>query len=526
MAAYFTLYSQNDEYVRFRLYLSDSFNQDYYNSAGITRYKFTSTSGASSISGIVGEENAPSSGTSSRVSVDVYYEDLPADPGDTITLYAYAEDTSGRYWAIENEDGDFGIEIEIPEPVKPSIHSFDLESIDVGRRDLEFYYRVDDWNSDVYGYLLIRRSDESTAGTYSVGYFDEDDRGYFTYQTSRYGQFYASLRITDGKGGDQLDEISCSTRPIDLVPSFSNFRYGSYSGKKSAYFQWDMDDISSDCYYLVYSRLQGETSYGSERLSYTATSHTFYFQRTGTIEAHIVLYHPNSGGEIARYPSSGDVLLESSAPNPVISGFRATSHYGQMSATFYWSASDIQSGNYLRLWIKHSSDSGYGYKSPSISATSYDYPFTRTGTYYAHLVLYDSSGNELSRSPSSGDISVQSTYSITGFDWTSAELNAFNNNGDIKTLTRDRWNAFLDYVDRCVDYYNAKNGTSYSKLSSSVRMGTDRIMYASSFKSVCQKINDITQTTMSGITLSQIVSGNPIKGSYFPYMLDFLKDRM
>ena len=36
MAAYFTLSSQNDEYVRFRLYLSDSFNQDYYNSVGIT----------------------------------------------------------------------------------------------------------------------------------------------------------------------------------------------------------------------------------------------------------------------------------------------------------------------------------------------------------------------------------------------------------------------------------------------------------------------------------------------------------
>ena len=87
-----------------------------------------------------------------------------------------------------------------------------------------------------------------------------------------------------------------------------------------------MDDITSDCYYLVYSRLQGESSYGSERLDYSATSHTFYFQRTGTIEAHIVLYHPKSGGEIARYPSSGDVLLESSAPNPTVSGFRATSH--------------------------------------------------------------------------------------------------------------------------------------------------------------------------------------------------------
>ena len=160
-----------------------------------------------------------------------------------------------------------------------------------------------------------------------------------------------------------------------------------------------------------------------------------------------------------------------------------------MSATFYWSTSDVQSGNYLRLWLKHSDDSGYSYVSPSVSSTSYDYSFSRTGTYYAHIVLYNRSGDELSRSPDRGDITVESTYSITDFNWTSSELSAFNNNGDIKNLTRERWNSFLDYVNRCVDYYNAKNGTSYSKLSSSVRMGTDRIMYASSFKEVCQKIN-------------------------------------
>ena len=287
MAAYFTLYSQNDEYVRFRLYLSDSFNQDYYNSAGITRYKFTSTSGASSISGIVGEENAPSSGTSSRVSVDVYYDDLPADPGDTITLYAYAEDTSGRYWAIENEDGDFGIEIEIPKPVEPSIYSFDTSSVDVGQREITFDYDIRDWNSNVYGVLLIRTTEESTAGEYNVGYLDSS--GSFSYTTSRYDSFYASLRITDGRGGDYIAEESCDTRPIDVIPSFSNFRYGSYSGEKSAYFRWNMDDITSDCYYLVYSRLQGESSYGSERLDYSATSHTFFFSEL-VLSKHISFY--------------------------------------------------------------------------------------------------------------------------------------------------------------------------------------------------------------------------------------------
>ena len=526
MAAYFEIYKQTEEYVRFRIYLSDSFNEDYYNSAGITRYRFTSTSGASSISGIVGEDFPSSSGTSRRATVDVYYSDLPADPGDTVTLYAYAEDTSGRYWAVESDDGGFGIDVEIPSVTEATIRSFSLSSLSPGLREIDFHYRIDDWSDNVYGYLLIRRASESSVNPLDIGYLD--DSGYYSYTTSIYGDYYASLRITDGRSGDTLDEISCDTRPIHVIPSWNSFNYGSYPGQKSAYFNWDIDTLDSNAYYIVYYRLAGESSYGSARLSSSSRSYTFYFSRTGIVEAHIVLYHDASGGEILRYPSSGDVRLESSAPNPTVSKFRATSHSGQMSATFYWNSEDVQDSHYFRLYLRHSSDPVNTYSNVKLSytATSYAYKFTRTGTYYAHIVVYDSSGTELSRSPSSGDISVLSTYSIEGFSWTTSELTAFNNQGQITSLTRDRWNSFLDYVDRCVDYYNAKNGTSCAKLPSSVRMGADKIMYASSFKLTCQKINEITQSTMSGITLSQIIKGNPIKGAYFPYMLQYLKDRM
>lgn len=443
------------------------------------------------------------------------------EPDTRYAFYCEIEDSSGNL-LISLDDTEYTL---APE-VDASIRSFSLSSLDVGQRDIEFEYDIDDWNDNVYGVLLIRRTDESSAGEDNIGYLD--DSGYFTYTTSRYGNFYASLRITDGRNGDALDEISCDTRPIRINLDWNSFDYGSYPGEKSAYFEWAIERPTSDAYYIVYYRLAGESSYGSTELSYSATSYTFHFDRTGTIEAHIVLYHDDSGGEILRYPSSGDVELESSAPEPIVSNFRASSNYGEMSADFSWSAVDIRSTDYFRIYFRHETDPVNSYSSVRLSydERSYSYDFTRTGTYYCHIVLYDSSGDELSRSPNSGDISVESTYSITGFSWTSSELDAFENNGKTTELTRTRWNEFIDYVNRCVDYFAAANGESYSKLSSSVKMGSDKVMYADSFIEVCEKINEITESTMSGITLSRIEPGAEIKGAYFPYMLDYLQSHM
>lgn len=342
--------------------------------------------------------------------------------------------------------------------------------------------------------------------------------------------------LDTGVGGNAVlftdyDEITTEDIPQLTDPEISSFRVTDIDkeGKEFTitYSISDPDDAGwSMDIYVNDEDVAGEGTYAGSSSGYgdiSGREATYGVYENKLYYVSAVLVNRNSS-DIC--DETGTKEADFSLPKPQISNFRATSHSGQMSATFYWSTSDVQSGNYLRLWLKHSDDSGYSYVSPSVSSTSYDYSFSRTGTYYAHIVLYNRSGDELSRSPDRGDITVESTYSITDFDWTSSELSAFNNNGDIKNLTRERWNSFLDYVNRCVDYYNAKNGTSYSKLSSSVRMGTDRIMYASSFKAVCQKINDITQATMSGITLSQIVKGNPIKGSYFPYMLQFLKDRM
>ena len=525
----FSLYGQNDSSATFEITLSNAFTSSNYISVGVTTKSFSN--GVTSLGGIVGSigPNNSSYEGDKTVYVTIKYTNLGLDPGYSDTFYGYAlatDKATPKYYNV----GD-GVEVTAPTLTEPSIKSFTCDSPDFGERKITFNYKIEDWDSSVYGTLLIRADYESSAGEYSIG--DLEKEGEFTYKVSRYEKFCTSLRITDGKNGSQYgEEKQCSTYPINLIPSFSGVNYQSYPGQKSAKVTWDIESLSSDCYFRVYFRLKKTSDpeeFGqSSMISYTSRSYTYSFDRTGTIESYIAMYHPNTSktDPVARYPKNGYFTLESSAPNPTVSNLSASSIYGQKKATFSWKTSDVQSGNSLVLYLKHSDDSSFGAVYPSISSTSYTYLFSRIGTYYAYITLINSSGTILSRSPTSGTISVQSTYSIAGFDWTSAELNAFNNKGDIKTLTRTRWNSFLDYVDRCVDYYNAKNGTSYSKLSSSVRMGTDRIMYASSFKEVCQKINQITQTTMSGITLSQIVKGNPIKGAYFPYMLDFLKDRM
>ena len=85
------------------------------------------------------------------------------------------------------------------------------------------------------------------------------------------------------------------------------------------------------------------------------------------------------------------------------------------------------------------------------------------------------------------------------------------------------WNEFIDYINACVPYFNAKNGTNCDTLSASVKVGNDGVLYANDFKAICEKINEITGSTMTGITLSEIKAGAIVKGSYFPYMLNFIE---
>ena len=109
----------------------------------------------------------------------------------------------------------------------------------------------------------------------------------------------------------------------------------------------------------------------------------------------------------------------------------------------------------------------------------------------------------------------------SNWNWSTAEVNAFNNNGLTTALSRVRWNAFLDKINEFVSYVNTRDSRSFSNLPSSCYMGADKKLYASSFNVVVNKIKEITRDSMSGITIPRS-TGDPIKGVYFPYMSSIL----
>lgn len=525
MPAYFKLYNEYSDYVRFKLYLSDSFNTNYYISAGITRYKFTSTSGSTSISGIVGDKNASSSGSSSTVNIDVYYSDLPYDPGETVTLYAYAQDTSGRYWAIESEDGGFGIDITIPSAEDPYIYDFYVDSSNASAKQASFYISIRDPDSAGFTVKLYAKSNSGTT-YYLKDSFEDSGRTSTTLNVSfdENTTYKAYIELYNSNGN--LVETS-STVSFDLslpTPSLDIFSLDESSvdvAQKSAVFihkvtdiggsGWDINVYATDVkgsYSGTYLGSLGGASSTNQGVQYTFPYNKLYY-----VWAEFI---PRDGsGSTKTSQIAVDLRL------PVVSEFTCSTN--QLVGTFDWNISNMSDSYSYKLYIKFSSDSSYSYVSPSYSATSYSYTFARVGTYYCHIVIYNDAGDEVSRSPSSGDITVVTSYNVTDFAWTSNELDAFNSRRSFSTLTKSRWNEFIDYINACVPYFNAKNGTSCDTLSASVKVGNDGVLYANDFKLICEKINEITGATMTGITLSEINAGAIVKGSYFPYMLNFIE---
>lgn len=79
-----------------------------------------------------------------------------------------------------------------------------------------------------------------------------------------------------------------------------------------------------------------------------------------------------------------------------------------------------------------------------------------------------------------------------------------------------RWNSFIDQVNEFVDYVNKREGTGYSRISSSCKMtSSDRQLYASDFNQVVRVIKNIAGSYSTTVP-SSLGRGDPVYGWYFP----------
>ena len=119
----------------------------------------------------------------------------------------------------------------------------------------------------------------------------------------------------------------------------------------------------------------------------------------------------------------------------------------------------------------------------------------------------------------SNDLYVTTTSRPVYFYWTQTELDAFNNNGNINTLTYLRWNAFIDNIN-LVRVYKGYSQIVNDSAGRTVKMtSSDKILYATRFNAVRLAIGEINST---GITNK--VSGDIVYGSYFVTLCNKLNE--
>jgi hypothetical protein len=105
------------------------------------------------------------------------------------------------------------------------------------------------------------------------------------------------------------------------------------------------------------------------------------------------------------------------------------------------------------------------------------------------------------------------------WEWTSAELNLFNNGGAVSNISYTRWNAFISRVQEFVVYYNAKNNTSVPSVTSATMTASDRTLTATRFNLVRSSIGSMYPT---GITVKS--PGDIVDGGYFITLRDSLNN--
>jgi hypothetical protein len=124
------------------------------------------------------------------------------------------------------------------------------------------------------------------------------------------------------------------------------------------------------------------------------------------------------------------------------------------------------------------------------------------------------------------------------FNWTTAELNAFNNKGKTNVLTTARWDAFTENVAQCAYWWawnGSVNATSIDndeniKKIRSAKYGsnpTDKTLTAERFNKVRNGVGGINKLVVDGATdnVPDQVKGNVVYGWFFTKMVNNLNEK-
>lgn len=211
------------------------------------------------------------------------------------------------------------------------------------------------------------------------------------------------------------------------------------------------------------------------------------------------------------YSTFYDGFESTDSPTPVIPAPSNTwfTNVTTSSITFNWSSVAEATDGY-DVYFKENSGDSYQFITNTQNG-SWQFNSLSSGTTYYFGVRAVSGSNESSMATDS-----QSTSSApvrpSNWNWTTAELSAFNNNGAITTITYTRWNDFVARVNAFRTY------KGFSTISASMS-SSDKVLTASRFNTVNSAIN-----TMYNTYIGTVSSGDDVLGSYFITLADSLNN--
>lgn len=386
-------------------------------------------------------------------------------------------------------------------------------------------------SSGDYCKLWIRETSESSYG--SVIIKSPDDEGY-DYTFSRTGTFEAHIVLYNSNGveidrdpttGD-IDEFEITDEVPAQNPEITNYDASIYNLMNRQVFCkvkvsnpdklfYDVDIYANDRNSTRGGTYLGLFSSGSDNMSHTGTFELY------ENKIYYIYFILRVGSEVIETTST--IKLDFSLPEPTVTIDTISQNPGVNTANVYWSTTNLNSVDNAKFTIQAriSSESTWYNKATNLSSntTSYTISFDRNGTYYVRIKLTGDNIDTTYSNEKSIYIYIQVPAS---WSWSYNASNAFNNKGSIKNLTRTEWNNFIDRVNTAISYYNFYNPNDKKNLiSSTSKMQDDKILYASSFRDVINKLNQLRSVN---INTNNIQTGEIIYGNYFNYLSQALNN--
>lgn len=510
--AYLKLYNPGINKCDFEVDLSNPFDKNNYQKLRITStYYGTSTSDVSSY---VENRNAPLTDGDDPVKGVV---DEGMSEGGEYTLRAYVLALNGTWYLAGSDTITMHTAREIS--VNSSINgSIGVEGdVDYFKltTNIEGTYKIyTTGNLDTIGEL-----EDSSGDMLEENDDGGEDRNFkIQYTLSEDTAYYIRVSGYEDATGDYTLHVDA---PIPDSPSAPKLDYRIEGGFEV---KWDnvtnadgyrlkITDYNSTLHYPSSSTYTSNTSYEVSGLKYGVTYNIFAMAHNNTGSS------PYSNYSICTTaPKTPSAFVSETTTNSIsiyVSGMEG--NFDNINITVWKGISSNGTKLGTKVITRTNYNSGYRTTTFNNLTQDEDYYFEVQSNFYINQTTLWSVGVAQLHSKTSGRPEED-------WEWTATELNAFNNNGSIASLTYSRWNEFINKVNEFRRYKGCEDdipatvnvpdiGTVNTKMSSA-----DKTLYAERFNVVRKCIDDMSST---GIGDKQ--RGDKVNGDYFITMSNSLK---